>query len=198
MPILGVNRCHTRNRFANILLISGYTCSRPGQVQGHFASNSPHYNVSSSGHGGLIIKWHQCPRLWQGLWWPWCACVSLEARSWGVPQGSWLLLHVFSARGDVLVNLLVSVSHLKICSEPRGGVMQHCDCRAAAEWLIDESSLQQFYGPGTHSSVFTSDSSLSGPLELLPTYRVNCRDIGSGIKHEPGLEAGCFNDNHQT
>ena len=52
MPILGVNRCHTRNRFANILLISGYTCSQQGQVQGHFATNSPHHNVSSSDHGG--------------------------------------------------------------------------------------------------------------------------------------------------
>ena len=41
MPILGVNRCHTLNRFANILLISGYTCSQQGQVQGHFVSNSP-------------------------------------------------------------------------------------------------------------------------------------------------------------
>ena len=207
MPILGVNRCHSPEPVCKYSpdLGSSYKLQRMLSalrdrcgLQGHFTNGLPiTINVSSSTHD------HHVPvssgvtgkegHVMISLMHLYCQCRGQEHQE--SLEEFWLLLHcVFPARGHVLVNISSAVSHLTFWSERRGDVMQYCDCRAGAEWLIDESFLlQQFYGPGTHSVYLPqSQCSLSRPLELLPTSRANCRDIGPGIKHGPVRWGGLF------
>ena len=140
--------------------------------------------------GTLITPW-PCPLEGQGpiLWSPWCQCrgrMSMRHPS----RSSGFCLLVFPAQGHVLENSSYCLCLTwRYAVRARGGVMQHCDCRAAAEWLIDESSLcSNFMDQEPTRLIYLSPQcSLSRPLELLPTSRANCRGIGPGIKHGPVL-----------
>ena len=143
--------------------------------------------------GTLTIVCH-CPQLWQGRGWcydqPDAPVLSVpRPGASGIPQGalaSVALWSVYSQPGAMfwwIPALLCGCVSLDVLKWAKGRCYAVLWLQAAAEWLIDESSLlQQFYGPGTHSVYLPqSQCSLSRPLELLPTSRANCRDIGSGI-----------------